>query len=135
MAGLIGWLAQNTHPDLVTSHSFLSAYCNKTSCSHWNAALYVLHYVHTTVDYSIRFTYTKLAPLHAYMHFPHSSDTQAYTDTLPPKSNHHHWLTTYSNMNWGSQIKNAVREGIQLHLFKFRSMSGAILFQSAGPIT
>jgi hypothetical protein len=59
------------------------------------------------------------------MHFPHFSDTEAYTDALPPKPTHHHRLTTYSNACWGSQIGNAVRDGIQLLLFKFRSMSGA----------
>jgi hypothetical protein len=34
VVGLIGWLAQNTHPDLAISNSFLSAYCNRPSCSH-----------------------------------------------------------------------------------------------------
>jgi hypothetical protein len=69
------------------------------------------------------------------MHFPHSSNTEAYTDALPPKPNHYHCLTTYSNVCWGSQFGNAIRERIQLPLFKFRSMSGAIVFQSSGPIT
>ncbi len=55
IVGSIGWLAQSTHPDLAPSHSFLSAYSNKPSCSHWNAALYVLHYIHSTVDYGISF--------------------------------------------------------------------------------
>ncbi len=53
VVGSISWFAQNTHPDLVTSHSLLSAYCNKTSHSHWNVALYVLHYIHSTIDYGI----------------------------------------------------------------------------------
>jgi hypothetical protein len=53
VVGLIGWLAQNTRLDLVTSHSFLSAYCNKPSCSHWNGDLYVLHYIPSSVDYGI----------------------------------------------------------------------------------
>ena len=44
-------------------------------------------------------------------------------------------LTTYSDACWGSQIGNAIREGIQLPLFKFRSMSGAIIFRSGGSIT
>jgi hypothetical protein len=39
----------------------------------------------------------------------------------------------YSDACWGSQLGNAVREGIQLPLFKFRSMSGAIVMQSGGP--
>ena len=71
------------------------------------------------------------------MTFPHSSDTEAYTDALPPHPAHHHHLTTYSDTCWGSQIGNAIRirEGIQLPLFKFRNMRGAIIFRSGGPIT
>jgi hypothetical protein len=42
---------------------------------------------------------------------------------------------TYSDACWGSQIGNAIREGIQLPLFKFCSMSGAIIFRSGGLIT
>ncbi len=42
IVGSIGWLAQSTRPDLAPSHAFLSAYINKPSRSHLNAALYVL---------------------------------------------------------------------------------------------
>jgi hypothetical protein len=119
---------QNTHPDLVP-------YCNRLSCSHWNAALYVSHYIHSTIGYGIQFASAKLAPLHTYMHFSHSSDTEAYTDPLPPKPNRHHQLTTYSNVCWGSQIGNAVREEIQLPLIEFRSMRSTISFRSGSPIT
>jgi hypothetical protein len=75
VVGSIGWLAQNTHLDLAPLHSFLSTHSNKSSRSHWNAALYMLHYVHLTINYGISFTSTEKAPLHAYMHFPHSLDT------------------------------------------------------------
>jgi hypothetical protein len=51
----IGWLAQSTRSDLAPSHSFLPAYKNKPSQSHLNAALYVLHYIHSTINY--RFTF------------------------------------------------------------------------------
>jgi hypothetical protein len=135
IVGSIGWLAQSTRPDLTPSHSFLSAYNNKPSRSHLNAALYVLHYIHSTIDYGISFTSSEKAPLHTYMTFPHSSDTEAYNDAIPPNSTQHHRLTTYSDACWGSQLGNAIREGIQLPLFKFRSMSGAIIFRSGGPIT
>ena len=50
IVGSIGWLAQSTRPDLAPSHSFLSAYINRPSHSHLNAALYVLHYIHSTID-------------------------------------------------------------------------------------
>jgi hypothetical protein len=69
------------------------------------------------------------------MLFPHPSDTEAYNEALPPKLGSHPCLTTYNDACWGSQIGNAIQEGIQLHLFKFRSMSGAILFRSSGPLT
>ena len=135
IVGSIGWLAQSTRPDLSPSHSFLSAYVNKPSRSHLNAALYVLHYIHSTIDYGFAFSSEEKAPLHTYMSYPHSSDTEAYSDALPPRPDSHHRLTTYSDACWGSQIGNAIREGIQLPLFKFRSMSGAIIFRSGGPIT
>jgi hypothetical protein len=135
IVGSIGWLAQSTRPDLIPSHSFLSSYCNRPSKSHLNAALYVLHYIHSTINYGITFSSKENAPLHTYMTFPHSSDTEAYTDAIPPHPDHHHHLTTYSDACWGSQIGNAIRDGIQLPLFKFHSMSGAIIFRSGGPIT
>jgi hypothetical protein len=94
IVGSIGWLAQSTCPDLATSHSFLSAYCNKPSRSHLNAALYILHYIHSTIDYGFIFSLEEKAPLHTYMTFPHSSDTEAYNDALPPRPKHHHLLTT-----------------------------------------
>jgi hypothetical protein len=69
------------------------------------------------------------------MSYPHTSDTEAYMDTLHPKTDQHHRLTTYSNACWGSQLGNAVQEGIQLPLFKFRSMIGAIVMHSGGPVS
>jgi hypothetical protein len=69
------------------------------------------------------------------MTFPHSSDTEAYNNAIPPCLAQHHRLTTYSDACWGSQIGKAIREGIQLPLFKFRSMSDAIIFRSGSPIT
>lgn len=75
------------------------------------------------------------APLHTYMAFPHSSNTEAYNNNLPPWTDQHHRLITYRDTCWGSQIGNAIREGIQLPLFIFHSMSSAIIFRSRGPIT
>jgi hypothetical protein len=95
VVGSIGWLAQRTRPDLAPSLSFISAYSNKPSHSHWNPALYTLHYIHLTIDYGISFMSTEKAPLHTYMHFPHSLDTEAYVDALSPKPSQHHQLTTY----------------------------------------
>lgn len=58
-----GWLAQCIRPDLAPAHSFLSAYCNKPLRGHWNAALYVLHYIHSTIDYGFTFTSAEREPL------------------------------------------------------------------------
>jgi hypothetical protein len=135
VVGSIGWLASSTRLDLAVTHSFLSGYNNKPSQSHWNATLYVLHYIHSTNDYGISFMSKESPSLYTYMSYPHASDTEAYTDALPPKTDQHHRLTTYSDACWGSQLSNVVWEGIQLPLFKFRSMSGAIVMRSSGPIS
>jgi hypothetical protein len=130
----IGWLAQTTCPDLAPTHLLLSAYNNKPSRSHWNVALYALHYIHSMIDYGIMFTSTEQSPLYTYMSFPASLDMEVYADAIPPSNNQHHRLTTYSDACWGSQLGNAVQEGIQLPLLKFRRMSGAIVMQSGGPL-
>jgi hypothetical protein len=135
IVGSIGWLASSTRPNLVAIHSFLLAYNNKPSRSHWNVALYILHYIHSTINYGISFTLRQSPALHSYMSYPHKSDTEAYTDTFPPNTDSHHRLSTYSDACWGSQLGNAVREGLQLPLFKFRSMNGAIVMRSGGPIS
>jgi hypothetical protein len=59
---------------------------------------------------------------------------EAYTNALLPQPHQYHCLMTYSDGCWGSQLGNAVCEGIQLPLLKFRSMSGAIVMRSGGPI-
>ena len=74
-------------------------------------------------------------PLHTYLHFPDSSDIEAYDDAHPPLPGTTNKLTTYSDACWGSQIGNAVKAGTLLPLFKFRSMSGCISFRMGGPIT
>jgi hypothetical protein len=50
------------------------------------SALYVLHYIHSTYDYGISFTSKDMAPMHSYIHFPPSTDIEAYTDAIPPKT-------------------------------------------------
>ena len=134
LVGSIGWLANNTRPDVAPVHSFLSSYSASPAPGHMKAALYALHYIHSTHDYGIQFTSRDTKPIHTYLHFPDSSDSEVYEDAMPPKQNRLHHLTTYSDANWGSQIGNAVRDGTMLPLFKFRSMSGAIVFRAGGPI-
>ncbi len=68
------------------------------------------------------------------MHFPDSSNVEAYTDAKPPSPSHSSPLTLYSNTCWGSQIGLAVCDGTLLPLFKCRSMSGGIIFLQGGPV-
>ena len=98
------------------------------------AALYALHYIHSTHDYGISFTSDSVAPMHSYIHFPPPTDVEAYTDALPPTLANTHTLSSYSDACWGSQIGNAVADGTLLPLFKFRSMSGGIIFRNGGPV-
>ncbi len=119
IAGSIGWLANSTHPDLAAIHSFLAAYSNKLSKRYWSAALNILHYIHSTIDYRITFTSKESASFHTYMLFLHSSDTEAWHNAIPPLTYQHHQLTTYSNACWGSQLGNTNREGT--HRSNFRA--------------
>ena len=77
LVGCLGWLAFSTRPDLAPAHSFLSSYNNKPSPGHMKAAIYVLRYVHSTVDHGISFASEDTAPVHTFLHFPQSSDTEA----------------------------------------------------------
>jgi hypothetical protein len=131
----IGWLAHSTCPDLAATHSFLAIYSNKTMHCHWNAVLYALQYIHSTINNGINFTSKGSFPLHAFMHLPHSSNTEAYHNSIPPQDGQHHCFTTYSNACWGSQLQNAVHEEIQLPLFKFPSMSSTIVMWSGGQLS
>ncbi len=48
LIGSIGWLVGATRPDIAPVHSFLLSYSNKPAPGHMKAALYTLHYVHST---------------------------------------------------------------------------------------
>lgn len=97
-------------------------------------ALYALHYIHSTHDYGISFTSDSVDPMHCYVHFPPSTDVEAYSDAIPPTPATSSTLSSYSDACWGSQIGSAVVEGTLLPLFKFRSMSGGIIFRYGGPL-
>jgi hypothetical protein len=134
LVGSIGWLASATRPDIAPVHSFLSSYSNKPAPGHMKAALYALHYVHSTYDYGITFTSSVTSPIHIYIHFPAPSDMEAYTDAIPPSPTNCVPLTAYSNTCWGSQLGSAICNGTLLPLFKFLSMSGGVVFQQGGPL-
>ncbi len=68
------------------------------------AALYVLHYVHLTHNYGISFTSANTALMHSYVHFPPSTNAEAYDDTVPPTLTSANTLLAYSDACWGSQL-------------------------------
>jgi hypothetical protein len=72
--------------------------------------------------------------MHSYIHFPPSTDIKAYIDALPPTLVTSPTLSSYSDACWGLQIGNAIADGTLLPLFKFRSMSGGIIFWNGGPV-
>jgi hypothetical protein len=134
LIGSIGWLSSSTRPYLSAVHFFIASYSNKSLVGHMKGALYALHYIHSTHDDGISFTSDSVAPMHSYIHFPPSTDTEAYTDALPPTLTKSSTLSSYSDVCWGLQIGNAVADGTLLPLFKFRSMSGGIIFRTGGPV-
>ncbi|EJK48260.1 hypothetical protein THAOC_32961 [Thalassiosira oceanica] len=74
--------------------------------------------------------------MHSHVHFPDSSDKEAYgMEARPPTARNQHLLTTYSDACWGAQFGNTLADGAQVELFKYRSMSGYILFRCGGPIS
>jgi hypothetical protein len=97
------------------------------------SALYVLHYIHSTYNYGITFTSDDVLPMHLYIHYPPSTNVEAYTNAIPPKLSNTNTILAYSNACWGSQIGNAVAEGTLLPLFMLQSMSGDIVFKNGGP--
>jgi hypothetical protein len=134
LIGSIGWLSSTTRPDLAAAHSFLPSYTSKPAAGHMKAPLYVLHYIHSTHDYGISFTPNNVAPMHFYVHFPSSSDTEACDDAVPPKLRSSNTLLAYSNAYWGSQLGSLVADGTLFNLFKFRSMNSGIVLKNRGPI-
>jgi hypothetical protein len=65
------------------------------------AALYALHYIHSTHDYGISFTLEDVAPMHSYVHYPPSTDIEAYEDAIPPTLTNSSTLSAYSDACWG----------------------------------
>jgi hypothetical protein len=85
LIGSIGWFAITAQLDLTAIHSFLSLYNANPSVGHMKSALYMLHYIHSTYGYGISFTSKDMAPMHSYIHFPPSTDVEAYANAIPPK--------------------------------------------------
>jgi len=109
LIGSIGWLATATRPNLAPVHSFLSSYNSKPSTGHMKVALHVLHYIHSTHNYGIHFTSSDTNPIHTFVHFPDSSDVEAYTDAKPPSPSHSSPLTLYSDAPACSRTNQSCR--------------------------
>ncbi len=60
------------------------------------AALYAIHYIHSTYDYGISFTSETVAPMHSYIHHPSPTDVEAYEDAIPPMPSTSPTLLAYS---------------------------------------
>ena len=74
----ISWLAGSTRPDLAAACSFLLLNNHAPPKGHMKSALYVLHYIHSTCNSGISFTSCHFQDAHSYIHFPDSSDAEAY---------------------------------------------------------
>ncbi len=134
LIGSIDWLAHSTRPTLTMVHSFLSSYSNKPSKWHMKAFLHALHYIHFNHDYEISFASNNTVPMHSYIHYPLSTNIEAYQNFTPPTTVNSSTLSSYSNLCWGLHIGGAVTEVTLLPLFKFCSMTGGIVFQHGGPL-
>jgi hypothetical protein len=134
LIGSISWLAHSTRPDLIKAHTFLTSYSNKPSTGHMKATLHTLHYIHLTHNYGISFTSNNVGPMHSFIHYPPTTDVEAYTDATPPTVNNLYTLSSYSDACWGLQIGSAVANRTLLPFFEFRSMSGSIVFKNGGPL-
>jgi hypothetical protein len=116
------------------AHSFLASYSNKPSTGHMKAALHTLHYIHSTNNYGISFTSNNVGPMHSFIHYLPTTDVEAYTDATPPTANSSSTLSSYSDACWGLQISSAVANRTLLPCFKFRSISGGIIFKNGSPL-
>ncbi len=72
--------------------------------------------------------------MHSFIYYPSTTDVKTYTDATPPTANNLSTLSSYSDACWVLQIGSAVANETLLPLFKFRSMSGGIVFKNGGPL-
>jgi hypothetical protein len=72
--------------------------------------------------------------MHSFIHYPPSMDVEAFRDATLLKSHDSSTLTSYINACWDLQIGSAIANGTFLLLFKFKSMSGSIVFKNGGPL-
>ena len=131
LVGRLNWVATCTRPDLAAAVSFLASYNSCPSEQHLQAALYAVRYLRSTTSHGIAFHSSASAATSAYMHFPPAHDTGAYSDALVLADL---GLTGYCDANWGSQIGDAIPDGEEVEIFKYRSISGYLVMRCGGPI-
>ena len=114
--------------------TFLASYRNYPHPQHYKAAVHALKYLTITNEYDISFHSKSSAKIQAFNNFPHHHDREAYTEATTPSTSECHQLTAYCDANWGGKFGSAVEDCNPLELFKFRSLSGFLIYFSCGPI-
>ena len=121
---LVGWLKAQ---GLILPHPTPS--CHRTITNHLKATgmlhstSYTIFTQQSTMDLPSRLRH-KFLSTHSCCSLHHLTPKHTPTSSRPPLLC---IVSPHSNACWGSQFGNAIREGIQLPLFKFWSMSGAIV--------
>ena len=87
----------------------------------------------STNEYGISFHSQSSSTIQVFNHFPHHHDKEAYTEETAPSLSEFHQLTAFCDADWGGQFGSAVEEGTPLKMFKFRSLSGFLIFRYGGP--
>jgi hypothetical protein len=113
--------------------SFLSSYNSCPNKQHYGAALYVVRYLRSTVSQGIAYHSSESAATSTYVHYPPAHDREAYVDAIP-SSPTSAALQGFCYANWGIQIGDAVPDGEEIELFKYRSMGGFLIMRCGGPI-
>ena len=132
LVGRLTWPSTCTRPNLATSVSFLASYNSCPSQQHMEAALCVVRYLRSTTSQGIAYHSSESAATSAYLHYPPAHDREAYTDAQPRPGLSD--MQGFCDANWGSQLGDAIRDGEEVEMFKFRSVSGYLVMRCGGPI-
>ena len=84
IVGWIKWLATYTHPEIYPVLTFPSSYSNAPHPKHYNAAVHDIKYLTNINEYGIYFHSKNSSTIHAFNHFPHNHDKEAYTEAMAP---------------------------------------------------
>ena len=134
IVGCINCLTTCTRPDIAPVLTFLDSYTNSPHLQHYKAAVHALKYLTSTNEYGISFQSKSSSTIQAFKYFPHHNDKEAYTEATYHSLSELHQLTAFCDANWGGQFGSSAKDGTPLELFKFRSLSGFLIYCSGGPI-